>query len=161
MHPEETDNKSKKAMAIVAVLLVTVLVVVGVKAFAPKKSDAMNPDGNAGSVTPSSSSTSSNAAAYKDGTYTADGGYQSPGGAESIKVRITIKNNAVVDSSVTSNVATDEDAQQFQGDFIDGYKTLVVGKNVNDIHVSRVSGSSLTSEGFNNALAQIKDQAKA
>jgi uncharacterized protein with FMN-binding domain len=160
MQPEEPDNRNKKVVAVLAVLLVTVLVVVGVKAFKPKTSDAMNADG--GANTPASTaSTGTSAAAYKDGTYTADGDYRSPGGAESIKVQLTIKNNAVVGSSVTSEVATDDEAQEFQSDFIGGYKNLVVGKNVNDIRVSRVSGSSLTSEGFNNALEQIKNQAKA
>jgi uncharacterized protein with FMN-binding domain len=159
MHPEESDTKNKKAVAVVAVLLVTVLVVVGVKAFAPKKSTALNAgSGGTSSATPATTNANTT---YKDGMYSAEGGYQSPGGAEAIKVRVAIKNNAVVDSTVTPSVTTDDEAQEFQSDFINGYKNLVVGKNVNDIHVSRVSGSSLTSEGFNNALEQIKNQAKA
>lgn len=158
MHPEQSDNKNKKVVAILAVLLVTVLVVVGVKAFKPKQSNAMNAGGDSSS---NAATASTSNAAYKDGTYTVDGNYQSPGGAEAIKVSLTIKNNAVVDSSVKPSVTTDDDAQEFQNDFINGYKTLVVGKNMNDIRVSRVSGSSLTSEGFNNALEQIKNQAKA
>jgi hypothetical protein len=38
---------------------------------------------------------------------------------------------------------------------------LVVGKSVDEVSLSRVAGSSLTSLGFNNALTQIKEDAKA
>jgi len=37
----------------------------------------------------------------------------------------------------------------------------VIGKNIADVQLSRVSGSSLTPEGFNNALATIKSQAQS
>ena len=45
--------------------------------------------------------------------------------------------------------------------FIAGIDQEVVGKSLNDIEVTKVSGSSLTSGGFNEALAQIKSEAAA
>ena len=45
--------------------------------------------------------------------------------------------------------------------FIDGYKSLVVGKDISSISLNRVSGSSLTSQGFNSAIQKIKSQAQA
>jgi hypothetical protein len=49
---------------------------------------------------------------------------------------------------------------QFEGMFADSYKPLVVGKSVDSINLDKVSGSSLTPKGFNDALDQIKSQAK-
>ncbi|WP_447589312.1 hypothetical protein [Microbacterium lacticum] len=37
----------------------------------------------------------------------------------------------------------------------------VVGKDIDDVSVSRVAGSSLTSGGFNDALETIKADARA
>jgi uncharacterized protein with FMN-binding domain len=155
----EYPNKNKKALASIVVLVVVVLVVVGVKAFAPKKT----PTQQVTASSPNTSTTTSTTTAqnYKDGTYTATGNYESPGGAEAIKVSLTLQGNAVSSSSVQPVTTSTDDAEEFQTDFINGYQKLVVGKNINDIHVSRVSGSSLTSEGFNNALEQIKNQAKS
>jgi hypothetical protein len=66
----------------------------------------------------------------------------------------------VTDTSAISG-ANDSDARDFQSQFIGGYKKLVVGKKIDSIRLSHVSGSSLTSQGFNDAIGQIKSQAKA
>lgn len=97
---------------------------------------------------------------YKNGVYTATGKYDSPAGLESIGVSITIDNGVITSSSVTAN-ATNNRSYRYQQAFIDGYKKLVVGKNIDTISLDRVSGSSLTPAGFNNALDQIKQQAQA
>ena len=44
---------------------------------------------------------------------------------------------------------------------IDGISEEVVGKALDDLNVSRVAGSSLTSGGFNAAVDDIKEQAAA
>lgn len=97
---------------------------------------------------------------YKDGTYTATGSYMSPGGLDHLGVTLTIKDDVVTNSTVV-NEAGDGTSRRYQTMFIDGYKQYVVGKNVSAVVVSKVSGSSLTCKGFNDALAQIKAQAKA
>ncbi len=45
------------------------------------------------------------------------------------------------------------------GKFAGGISDVVVGKNINDIDVDKVSGSSLTSGGFNEAIEKIKQEA--
>ena len=97
---------------------------------------------------------------YKDGTYSAVGEYISPGGEESINLTLTLKNDVIVDAQVVSN-AIRPNSVIYQGKFISGYKTLVVGKNIDNVALTKVSGSSLTPKGFADALAKIKVQAAA
>jgi len=191
VEPKESKQRNKKALASVVVLVAIVVLVIGATALANKKSGAdtvalsgsgnsTEASGNSGATlgestgadTESGTSTSGSSSSgttpsgstslssYKDGTYSATGSYNSPGGQESIAVSVTLKGDTVVDSTVESE-ADDPTAAQFQADFISGYKSLVVGKNINSIRLSRVSGSSLTSKGFNNALEQIKSQAQS
>jgi len=97
---------------------------------------------------------------YKDGTYSATGSYSSPGGRESIELTVTIAGGVITSTSLVEN-ATSGEAKNYQDDFASGYKSLVVGKNVDEVSLSRVAGSSLTSNGFNAALDQIKSDAEA
>jgi len=106
--------------------------------------------------TPSSDATGT----YKDGTYSATGSYSSPGGVQSIDLTVTIENGLITNTSLVTK-ATDGDAEEYQDDFASAYKGLVVGKDVDKVSLSRVAGSSLTSNGFNKALDQIKTDAKA
>lgn len=98
-------------------------------------------------------------ATYKDGSYSADGTYRSPGGNEKIGVTLTIANNVISSVSIQT-YGSGSDAELYQSQFKDGISAIVVGKKVNDVSVSRVSGSSLTSTGFNNALEIIKSDAQ-
>jgi uncharacterized protein with FMN-binding domain len=101
----------------------------------------------------------STTAPYKDGTYTATGDYRSPGGNEKIGVTLTLADNTITDVSIeTFGVDT---AAQYQGAFKAGIRSVVVGKKADEVQVSRVSSSSLTSTGFNRALETIKREAKA
>lgn len=112
------------------------------------------------SATDSGTSTSSDSSStsYADGTYTADGSYQAPSGTETITVELTISDDVVTAVSVTQN-SSDPQAQQFQSQFASGISSAVVGKDLSSLSVSRVSGSSLTSSGFNAALDEIRSQA--
>ena len=97
---------------------------------------------------------------YTDGTYEAVGEYQSPGGAESIDVELTLTDGVITDANVVSK-AERPISQDMQAKFISGYKAEVVGKNIDDVELDVVSGSSLTPKGFNDAVEKIKEQAKA
>lgn len=103
---------------------------------------------------------STDASSYKNGTYKATGSYLSPGGRESIDLTVTIENGIITKTELGQN-ATDRDAREYQEEFAKGYAELVVGKEVDSVKLSRVAGSSLTSNGFNTALEQIKQDAKA
>jgi hypothetical protein len=96
----------------------------------------------------------------KDGTYTAEGSYVSPAGAESITVTLTLKDEVVTDAVVKSN-ATAKKSIFMQGMFIDNYTPMVVGKKITEIQLDKVSGSSLTPKGFNDAVAKIEAQASS
>lgn len=106
----------------------------------------------------SSSSGSDSTAAYADGTYTAEGSYQTPETVEEISVTLTLADGVVTDVEVTGDPQAPE-SKQYQGQFIDGIADEVDGKALDDLNVSRVAGSSLTSGGFNKAVESIKEQA--
>jgi hypothetical protein len=97
---------------------------------------------------------------YKDGAYSATGSYLSPGGDEKIGVSLTLKDDVIASASVTPEPVSSE-GSRYQAIFQQNFQSLVVGKNIADVHLTKVSGSSLTSGGFNQALATIEAQAKA
>lgn len=97
---------------------------------------------------------------YADGDYAATGEYQSPGGDESIEVELSLAGNSVTAVTVTPT-ASEGNAERYQTQFAEGIEAEVVGKNIDELAVDRVAGSSLTSEGFNDALEQIKADAAA
>lgn len=100
------------------------------------------------------------AGTYEDGTYTADGSYQTPETVEKISVTLTLADGVVTDVEVTGDPQAPE-TEQYQGQFIDGIAEVVEGKSIDELDVSRVAGSSLTSGGFNDAVESIKEQAAA
>lgn len=106
----------------------------------------------------SSASSSSASSTYKDGTYTADGSYQTPETVEQISVSVTLSGDTVTQVTVTGNPQASE-SKQYQAKFISGISAVVVGKKLDDISVDKVAGSSLTSKGFNQAIATIRTEA--
>ncbi|HKU02394.1 MAG TPA: FMN-binding protein [Arthrobacter sp.] len=95
---------------------------------------------------------------YKDGTYSADGNYVSPNGTETVGVQVTLAAGKVTDVQITQH-PSNPNTRKFQGQFAGGIAAQVVGRNIDELNVSKVSGSSLTSGGFNQALAKIKAEA--
>lgn len=96
--------------------------------------------------------------AYKNGTYTADGEYITPGGQEKVGVTLTLTDGVISEINVEEKgiLAT---SKKMQADFGANYKPMVMGKNINEVTLTKVSGSSLTPKGFNDALTKIKAQA--
>lgn len=108
---------------------------------------------------PSGGASSGGSSAYKDGTYSADGTYVSPNGTETVGVELTLAGGAVTDVNITQH-PSNPNTRKFQGEFASGIAAQVVGRNIDDLNVSKVAGSSLTSGGFNKALEQIKSEAQ-
>jgi uncharacterized protein with FMN-binding domain len=161
----DTDTPKQPNKALIAIVVVAVLAIVTAAIiFLSNKKDnsAPSPSSNTTATTtqPSTSNSQSSNASYKDGTYTESGSYQSPGGTETVDLTVTLKGGVITDTNLTNHPAT-RDSEDYQSRFIDGYKSLVVGKKVDAVSLSRVSGSSLTSGGFNQALDKIKSDAKA
>ena len=171
--PTTPSASSHKKIGI-SIALAVIIIVAVIIAFSMKGSGSnMAPSTTADDTTTTSVATSSAATTstststttvasspYKDGTYTATGSYMSPGGADKIGVTLTIKNGVVTDASVAP-MPGDHMSQRYQTMFASGYTTYVVGKNLSDLNVGKVSGSSLTPQGFNDAVAQIRAQAQA
>lgn len=107
---------------------------------------------------PGSSALASSGAGYKDGTYTAEGNYKSPNGTETVGVQLTLANGTVSAVEVTPH-PSNPNTKKFQGQFAGGIAEQIVGKSLDEIKVSKVAGSSLTSGGFNQAVEDIKTQA--
>lgn len=100
------------------------------------------------------------AQSYKDGTYTENGTYTSPAGEEHVTVSLTLA-QGVVTSATFSGDATNPGSIQNQKKFAEGYTELVVGKPLDAINLTVVNGSSLTPQGFMDAVSKIKGDAQA
>jgi uncharacterized protein with FMN-binding domain len=116
---------------------------------------AASTDASSGGNAPAT--TTSNAS-YKDGTYTEPGTYDSPGGSEHISVTLTLSKNVITALKVIT-VKADPTAAAYERMFEGGIAAATVGKNINTLNIGVVAGSSLTSMGFNQALATIKADA--
>ncbi|WP_028280788.1 hypothetical protein [Arthrobacter sp. H5] len=95
---------------------------------------------------------------YADGTYTQSGSYQTPGGEETINVTLTVESDVVTDA-VAEPMPSNPTTELYQGKFSSGIKEQIVGRNLDELDVTKVSGSSLTSSGFRSAVDQIKAEA--
>jgi uncharacterized protein with FMN-binding domain len=130
---------------------------------APVASDAEQPAtaGTGSSETSGSGSNgsgSTGSGAFADGTYTANGSYATPESVETITVTVTLADDVITAVEVSGDPQKRE-SEQYQSQFIGGISDVVVGQDIADIQVSRVAGSSLTSGGFNKAIAAIKSEA--
>ena len=133
-----TSLQTKSALA--ALAMISVATVAGCAADAPAGPDTIT------------------SGDYADGTYTESGSYQAPSGAETVEVTLTLADNVITEVEVVGD-ATDGQAKLHQGEFADGIADVVVGKNIDEISVDKVGGSSLTSGGFNAAVDAIKADA--
>ncbi|MCX6405977.1 MAG: hypothetical protein NTV28_03550 [Propionibacteriales bacterium] len=119
--------------------------------------------------TPSSAATSESASAdtgssessgdYTPGTYEASGSYSNPGGTSTVDVEVTLGDVGIIDA-VTVTPKASGTSKQYQEKFAGGIADEVVGKNIDDLDVSKVAGSSLTAGGFNQAIDEIKSEAR-
>jgi uncharacterized protein with FMN-binding domain len=118
----------------------------------PKRRGAASPSGT-------SSSLASSGSLYQDGTYSADGNYVSPNGTETVGVELTLASGKVTAVNITQH-PSNPNTRKFQGEFAGGIAAQIVGKNIDELNVSKVAGSSLTSGGFNQAVEKIKAEAQ-
>ena len=107
----------------------------------------------------SAAAQSTAASGYKDGTYSADGNYVSPNGTETVGVELTLSGGTVSGVNITQH-PSNPNTRKFQGEFAGGIAAQIVGKSLDELNVSKVAGSSLTSGGFNQAVEKIKSEAR-
>lgn len=91
-------------------------------------------------------------------TFTGSGSYLTPARSKhELDVTLTVEKGIVT----AANIVYDNGAGFSNGHqerFDNAYKAQVIGKPLGDISLSRVGGASLTTEGFNQAVAAIKAQ---
>lgn len=155
------EQKPKLHPAVAALIVIVLVGIVATVAIVVANNNATNTETtqtteSSGEAVIDSTDTSD----YKDGTYAATGTYLSPGGRESVALTVTIKDGVITDTSLETQ-ASDAEAKEYQTLFATNYKALIVGKDVNGLSLSRVAGSSLTSNGFNDALDEIRSEARA
>jgi hypothetical protein len=93
---------------------------------------------------------------YADGKYSADGEYGTQD--SSIGVSLTLDDGVITEAEVEPH-ATNETSRDYQERFADAVPDLVIGRNVDDVQLDHVAGSSGTPDGFNDALQKIKEEA--
>lgn len=100
------------------------------------------------------------ASGYYDGTYSSSARYSVPGSTESIGVTVVLANGIISDVSISQN-PTNGTSATYQSRFASGYKSHVVGQSIKSLSLGRVSGASLTPNGFNSAISSISSKAAA
>ena len=159
---EEQSAQSGGAGAIIGIIIVVVILAIAGFAYeqhAKQKTEiAMTPPAKKVSAAPTNAPSAQSM--LKDGTYTAEGDYITHVGQKHVKVTITLKKDIITSADVVDE-ADDAMSQHFQDSFISGYKPLVIGKDITTVHLSKVAESSLTPNGFNDALAKIEQQAQS
>jgi uncharacterized protein with FMN-binding domain len=100
---------------------------------------------------------SAEASAYRDGDYSATGWYGSLPSHHDVTLSIE---GGTVTAVQISTPAEDSTSLGYQERFAAALPGAIVGRSVDDLAVDRLAGSSGCSEGFMDALAQIKQQAQ-
>jgi uncharacterized protein with FMN-binding domain len=166
MQDFDTPNKNNaKIYAILVVGLIAVVLVVA-RQFTPQEetlsnqvnqplSEQTNSENPGGTVM-----TGSETGIYQDGTYEVMGEYMSPGGPEQIAVKLTLSEGQIAAAEVQPQ-AERPNSVIFQGIFAENYQEFVLGKNIDELKLDKVAGSSLTPKGFNDALEKIKAEAQS
>jgi uncharacterized protein with FMN-binding domain len=163
--PTMTTRRQKIALASMTGLSISVaLAGCATDTAADSGADSSSPAATSAPSTPSAGADAGaaegaeSAGSYTDGTYEATGGYTSPNGQEEVDVSLTLEGDVITAVTVTPE-ATNPNSVNYQNQFADGIAAVVVGQDIDEIDVSRVAGSSLTSGGFNEAVEIIKGEA--
>lgn len=94
---------------------------------------------------------------YADGAHTVNTAYRAPENLNhTMAVTLTLKGDVVTGSSITFGGDKKSESSKYQSRFMAAYESQVIGKKLDDIKLSRVGGASLTTNGFNDALAKVK-----
>ncbi|PAD37127.1 hypothetical protein CHH48_01520 [Terribacillus saccharophilus] len=74
-------------------------------------------------------------------------------------VDVSLERNIITEVEVTPH-ATNETSLELQQRFAEAVPAVVIGKDIGEVEVGRLAGSSGTPDGFNDAIRQIREQAK-
>jgi uncharacterized protein with FMN-binding domain len=136
--------------------IIAICVAAATAACATTDADVTTPSSASNTSVAAPGSPSSRRSKYADGTYNATGQYGSL--PSSIGVSVTLLDDVVTAVTVTPH-ATDPTSLDYQTRFARAIPALVVGRNIDEVSLSKVAGSSGTSDGFNAAIQRIKAEA--
>ncbi|MFE5703499.1 calcium-binding protein [Rhodococcus koreensis] len=95
---------------------------------------------------------------YADGTYTAKGIY---GGAPSyLTVTVTLSADTITDVTVEPMPENNATSRGYQERFAAAVPDEVIGKSIDEVEVGKLAGASSCGDGFNDAVAKIREQAR-
>lgn len=121
--------------------------------------DTTSQPATSSSPTPStgSSGMGTSGSEFRDGTYTVRGVY---GGAPSyITVTLTLTDDTISDVKVGLMPDNNDTSRGYQERFAAAVPDEVQGKSIDGLSVGKIAGASGCSDGFNDALNKIRDQA--
>lgn len=107
------------------------------------------------STTPSTSTTATTATKVLNGIFHLTNTYGSPAGPEPLDATVTLK-DGVITAVSAKNVAVNQRSKTYQDMFISGIAGSIVGKNIKDVNITHVNGSSLTAASFNTVLHELQ-----
>ena len=142
-----------------ATLLTTIIamaVAAATAGCATTDTDVATPSSASNTSVATPGSPSSRRSKYADGTYTATGQYG--GLPSSIGVTVILVDDVITAVTVTPR-ATDPTSLDYQTRFAQAIPALVVGRNIDEVNLNKVAGSSGTPDGFNAAIQRIKAEA--
>jgi hypothetical protein len=93
----------------------------------------------------------------KTGTFTSDVSYRVPRGTTTVKFSLTLDGGKVTGASATM-ISGDRESRDYISQYNSGFLKAIKDKNLSDISEVYISGASLTSNAFDNALQTIKTQ---
>lgn len=158
VNPQPSSSTSSKPSLLVPGAVIAIIAVAAIALYTTRNTASTPASDTSTSMQQTGSPTETVAADFQDGMYQVEGMYISPGGPRTINVALQLE-NGVITSSEFEGLATDPTSQRFQKEFGDNYQPMVVGKKINEIQLTKVSGSSLTPKGFMDALEKVKSQA--
>lgn len=109
-------------------------------------------------TTAPSTSAAASASGYEDGTYNAMGEYG--GGPSYLDVTVTLSGNVITVVTVEPQ-AENETSLGYQERFAAAVPDEVIGKTLDEAEVGKLAGASTCPDGFNDAIAQIREQARS
>jgi len=154
-----TIIQARPAIAVAAGLTL-VGALAGCAAETPAPTATTEPDASTTEPSASAEAPTDSTGAYADGSYTETGQYQSPNGTETVDVTLTLADGVVTAVEIGTH-PSNPNTEHYQGEFAGGIAAEIVGKSIDDISVSKVAGSSLTSGGFMQALEAIMADASS
>ncbi len=93
-----------------------------------------------------------------DKTFTSTVSYNVPeNGVQSLSITVTLNENIITNISILQSKGAGK-SRNYQNNFEASYKSLVLGKDIKSVSLSRVGGASSTTNAFNQAIKSINSQ---